>query len=121
VGVRRGQLNRIINVTGVEGRGAAFINNQEQTNTQLTNTLNYNKQLSSKFNLNAVAGHEWLTFDSKSNGMNAQDFANVGLDYYDIMQYSTQTSRNIYSFANPTTELQSFLPGQLLIITIDFW
>ena len=40
--------------------------------------------------------------------MNAQDFANLGLDYYDIMQYSTQTSRNIYSFANPTTELQSF-------------
>ena len=108
VGIRRGQLNRIINVTGVEGRGTAFINNQEQTNTQLTNTLNFNKQLSSKFNLNAVAGHEWLTFDTKSNGMSAQDFANIGLDYYDIMQYSTQTSRNIYSFANPTTELQSF-------------
>ena len=65
MGIRRGQLNRIINVQGIEGRGAAFINNQEQTNTQLTNTLNYNKQLSPKFNLNAVAGHEWLTYDTK--------------------------------------------------------
>jgi iron complex outermembrane receptor protein len=106
-------LNRIINVTGIEGRGAAFINNQEQTNTQLTNTLNFNKQLSSKFNLNAVAGHEWLTFDSKGNGMNAQDFANVGLDYYDIMQYSTQTSRNFFLLPILLPNCNLSLPGQL--------
>ena len=108
VGVRRGEVNRILNVAGIEGRGAAFISNQEQTNTQLTNTLNYNKQLSTKFNLNAVAGHEWLTFDSRGNGTRALDFANVGLRYYDIMHYSTQSSRETFSFASPTTELQSF-------------
>jgi len=108
VGVRRGEVNRLLNVAGIEGRGAAFITNQEQTNTQLTNTLNFNKQLGTKFNLNAVAGHEWLTFDSRGNGTRALDFANVGLRYYDIMQYSTQASRETFSFANPTTELQSF-------------
>ena len=108
VGVRRGEVNRLLNVAGIEGRGAAFITNQEKTNTQLTNTLNFNKQLGTKFNLNAVAGHEWLTFDSRGNGTRALDFANVGLRYYDIMQYSTQASRDTFSFANPTTELQSF-------------
>ncbi len=114
VGVRRGEVNRLLNVAGIEGRGAAFITNQEQTNTQLTNTLNFNKQLSSKFNLNAVAGHEWLTFDSRGNGTRALDFANVGLRYYDIMQYSTQASRETFSFANPTTELQSFFARAII-------
>ncbi|HET6766124.1 MAG TPA: SusC/RagA family TonB-linked outer membrane protein [Chitinophagaceae bacterium] len=108
VGNRKGQLNRLLNVAGIEGRGSAFIGNQEQTNTQITNTLNFNKQISSDLSLNAVAGHEWLTFESKGNGIRALDFANVGLAYYDIMQYSTQGNRSVFSFSNPTTELQSF-------------
>jgi len=108
VGVRKGMVNKLLNVAGIETRGSAFIGNQEQTNTQITNTLNFTKQLTSDFNLNAVAGHEWLTYDTKGSGIRALDFANVGLAYYDIMQYSTQSSRSIFSFANPTTELQSF-------------
>lgn len=108
VGNRKGMVNRLLNVTGIQGRGSAFLNNQEQTNTQITNTLSFTKQLNSNINLNAVAGHEWLTFDTKGNGIRALDFANVGLNYYDIMQYSTQSSRETFSFANPTTELQSF-------------
>jgi len=108
VGNRKGMINRLLNFASTLGRGSAFIGNQEQTNTQITNTLNFTKQITSDINLNAVAGHEWLTFDSKGNGIRALDFANVGLAYYNIMQYSTQTSREIFSFANPTTELQSF-------------
>ena len=108
VGNRRVQVNRLLNEQGVEGRGLAAIGNQEQTNTQITNTLSYNKQITPAFNLNAVVGHEWLTFDQKGSFLTGQDFQNLGLDYYDIMQYSTQGNRNIGSFASPTTELQSF-------------
>ncbi|MEJ7588984.1 MAG: SusC/RagA family TonB-linked outer membrane protein [Ferruginibacter sp.] len=107
-GVRRGQVNRLLNAVNIEGRGVAFIGNQEQTNTQLTNTLNFNKKLTPSLNLNAVVGHEWLVFDTRGNGANAQDFTNVGLDYYNYLQYSTQTSRGTFSFASPTTELQSY-------------
>jgi iron complex outermembrane receptor protein len=114
VGVRRGEVNRLLNAGDIQNRGLAFITNQEQTNTQLTNTLNFNKQLGTKFNLNAVAGHEWLTYESRGNGTSAKDFANVGLRYYDIMQYSTQSSRETFSFANPTTELQSFFARAII-------
>lgn len=114
VGVRRGQTNRVLNQQGTEGRGAAFLRNQEQTNSQITNTLNFNKQVTSDFNINAVIGHEWLTFDSRGNFQSAQDFTNVGLSYYDYMQYSTQNSRSIGSYASPTTELQSFF-GRAII------
>lgn len=114
VGTRRGQINRILNQQGVEGRGLAFIGNQEQTNTQITNTLNFNKQVSSNLNINALAGHEWLTYDSKGTFGVGQDFTNVGLNYSDYLQYSTQSSRGIGSFASPTTELQSFF-GRAII------
>jgi iron complex outermembrane receptor protein len=113
-GVRRGEVNRLLNFAPTQDRGSAFITNQEHTNTQLTNTLNFNKQLSTNFNLNAVAGHEWLTFESRGSGTRALDFANVGLRYYDIMHYSTQSSRETFSFANPTSELQSFFARAIL-------
>lgn len=108
VGVRRGQVNSLLNAQGIEGRGTAFAGNDEQTNQQVTNTLNFNKQITSAFNLNAVVGHEWLIFDKRGNVASGQDFTNVGLNYYDYLQYSTQNSRGIGSFATPTTELQSF-------------
>lgn len=108
VGVRRGQVDRTLNAQGIENRGVGFIGNQEQTNQQLTNTLNFNKQVTSSLNINAVVGHEWLLFDTRGNNLNAQDFTNVGLNYFDYLQYSTQNSRGVGSFASPTTELQSF-------------
>lgn len=108
VGIRRGQINRLLNNQSTLNRGGAFVGNEEQTNMQITNTLNYNKQITSDFNLNALVGHEWLTFDERGNGMNGLDFPNVGLNYYDILGYSTQNNRGIFSFASPTTELQSF-------------
>ncbi len=107
-GVRKGQVNRLLNIQGIEGRGLAFLNNQEQTNTQITNTLNYNKKVASNFNINAVVGHEWLVFDSKGNGVTGQDFTNLGLNYYDYLGTTSQSSRGMYSFGSATQELQSF-------------
>ncbi|MGK2862697.1 MAG: TonB-dependent receptor domain-containing protein, partial [Chitinophagaceae bacterium] len=114
VGIRRVQINRILNEQGVEGRGLAGIANNQQTNTQVTNTLNYNKQITSAINLNAVVGHEWLTYDDKGSFLFGRDFQNLGLNYYDILGYSTQGDRNLGSFASPTTELQSFFGRAIL-------
>ncbi len=108
LGVRRGQVNRDLNAQNTLGRGAAFQGNLERTDQQITNTLNFNKQITSAFNLNAVVGHEWLIYDTRGMFASGQDFTNVGLNYYDYLGYSTQNSRGIGSFASPTTELQSF-------------
>ncbi|MEO7960826.1 MAG: TonB-dependent receptor, partial [Ginsengibacter sp.] len=88
--------------------GSATIGNAELSNTQITNTLNFVKQVSSDFNLNVTLGHEFLKYDNRFNFESALDFPNVGLNYYDFLGYSTQNSRGIGSFASPTTELQSF-------------
>jgi TonB-linked SusC/RagA family outer membrane protein len=107
-GVLREQINRLLNNQGVENRGFAQIGNGEQTSIQVTNTLNYKKQITSAFNLNALIGHEWLKYDTRFNFQSAGDFPNFGLNYYDFMQYSTQGSRGVSSYASPTTELQSY-------------
>jgi iron complex outermembrane receptor protein len=113
-GIRRGMGNRLLNLSGIQDRGVAFINNDQMTNTQITNTLSFNKQVSSSLNVNAVVGHEWLTYDTRSNFEQGYDFSNVGLNYYDILQYSSQSDRSISSYASPTTELQSFFGRAIL-------
>ena len=114
VGTRSGMVNRILNFEPTLNRGQAYNADEQETNTQLTNTLSYNKQITPAFNLNAVIGYEWLTFKNRFNGEVAQDFSNVGLFYYDYMQYSTQASRGVFSYANPTTELQSYFARAIL-------
>lgn len=114
VGNRRGQFNRIYNQPGIENRGAAFVRDQEQTNTQITNTLNFTKDVTSDLNVNAVVGHEWLTFDSKESGMFGRDFPNNGLKYYDMIGVSSQGERNIFHRDNATTELQSYF-GRVIL------
>ncbi len=114
VGIRKGQVNRLLNAQNIENRGVAFIGNEEQTNTQITNTLNYNKQITSDFNLNAVVGHEWLIYDTKGSFISGQDFTNDGLNYYDKLFTSSPASRQVGSFASPTTELQSYF-GRAII------
>lgn len=93
--------------------GFAAIENNELTTEQVTHTLNFNKEILSGLNLNAVAGFEYMKFIRKGfalNGVGADGigFGNFGLDYTNYLQYSSISNRNISSFADPITELKSF-------------
>ena len=114
VGVRKGMANRLLNLQGIQDRGYAFIGNDERTNQQITNTLSFNKQVTSSLNVNAVVGHEWLTYDSRNNFESGYDFDNVGLNYYDYLEYASQSDIGIASYADPTTQLQSFFGRAIL-------
>lgn len=108
-GAAKGEIKRFINLEGVENRGAAAILNGDETVNQITNTLSYNKEFSSNFNLNAVVGHEYLKFDGRFAGMSGQDFTDAGDNhYYDFLQYSAQGSRQIFSSPRIVDELQSY-------------
>ena len=108
-GERRSEIRNTLNIEGLEGNGAAAIANNRSVNQQVTHTLSYNKVLSPTFTLNAVIGYEYLKFDFKGSGMNANKFVDYpGLKYTDYMQNAPPTNRSIYSFADPISELQSF-------------
>ncbi len=107
-GTRNGEIKNWINIQNVTDRGIAAATSNQLLTTQFTNTLSYNKDITDNLRLNAVIGHEYMKFQNRGNFMNAQDFDEFGLNYYDYLQYSTNASRNIGSFADPTSELQSF-------------
>lgn len=106
-GLRTGMYDRLlINPTHNE-RGFAFIGNNSNTDHQLTHTLSFNKDLSDNLNLNAVAGYEYLSYDSRWNIANGNGYTDVGLEFYDYLGYSVANARNINSNRNPANELQS--------------
>lgn len=106
-GLRTGMYDRLqINPTHNE-KGMAFINNNTNTDQQITHTLNVNKDLTNDLNLNAVAGYEYLSYDSRWNSQSGSGFTNKGIDFYDYLGYSVASNRNINSERSPVNELQS--------------
>lgn len=108
VGNRKGELRRWINFDGVKDRGWASIANNRSTNHVLTHTLNYVKQFND-LGLNALAGYEFRRDDYTGSGMSGQGFVDYpDLHYYNYIQNLATADRNIYSFANPIAEVQSY-------------
>lgn len=106
---RAAMISRNINLQNIEGRGAAALSSGELNAQQLTHTLNFYRDLSSALNLNAVVGYEYLKYDQAGFGAVGQDFPdNIDLNYANLIQYSKQDSRQIFSFKNPSSELQSY-------------
>jgi len=85
----------------------AFISNNGETNLQMTHMLSYNKQVSEDWHVNAVAGYEYLDYNYNNNISFGSGFDFLGLDYFDYLQYSPVSRREISSYRSPTNQLQS--------------
>ncbi len=107
-GNRRAQVASWINLQNIEDRGWAGIFERSTTNQILTHSVNYVTDLGAGINLNAVAGYEYQKLRQDGSGVTAQDFLVGDFDYTNIMQNSTQGSRNTFAYANPDAELQSY-------------
>ena len=111
-GTRRSSIRQDINLSNTLGRGWASISSNELTTQQFTQTLNFNKELTTKLNLNALIGYEYMKYANKGSAMNAlgpaSGYGNYGLDYTNYIQYSATAGRVISSFVDPTNQLQSY-------------
>ncbi|MGO3805396.1 MAG: SusC/RagA family TonB-linked outer membrane protein [Sphingobacterium sp.] len=107
IGNRRGMYRAGIINPSDEKNEEAFISNNGETNLQMTHTLSYNKQVTEKLNVNAVAGYEFLSYDLNNNMSYGRGFDYLGLDYWDYLQYTEINTREINSYRSPTNELQS--------------
>lgn len=107
-GDRRAQISRGINIIGIENRGMAGIFEENNTNQILSHTLNWVTDISAGLNLNAVLGFEYQKLNERGSGFSAQDFIVDDFDYTSILGNSTTNSRNVYSYNNPSSELQSY-------------
>jgi iron complex outermembrane receptor protein len=103
---RRSSIRNWLNFTG--NLGSAQIGNNRSVNQTLTHTLSYTPQLTKNINMNAVIGYEYLRYDFKGSGMQANRFFDYPqLDYTDYMQNSPAADRNVFSYAPPVNEIQS--------------
>jgi TonB-linked SusC/RagA family outer membrane protein len=106
-GLRTGMYDRLLIDPNNNQKGLAFVGNNSNTDHQLTHTLSFNKDIASELNLNAVAGYEYLSYDSRWNSALGNGYTYAGLDFYDYLNYSVATGRDINSYRSPKTELQS--------------
>ncbi|WP_243403268.1 SusC/RagA family TonB-linked outer membrane protein [Sphingobacterium haloxyli] len=114
-GERRSSTRSFINIQGIQADpendfagGYASVANNELVTKQLTHTLSFNKEVAADLNLNAVIGYEYMDFINRGTDMNARGFGDIPVDYTDIMQATAPGNRNINSFHDPTTQLQSY-------------
>ena len=113
-GISRSSLNQVLNAyLFFPGTGVATIKQSELTTEQITNTLDFNKEIFDNLHLNAVAGYEFTKFINKGFGLSGYGvqgvgFGNYGLDYTNYVQFSDVNSRSISSYIDPSSELRSF-------------
>lgn len=108
-GSRRTMVGRqMLNIDRYKDRGFAATGNNRVRTQQFTHTLSYNKNITPALSLNAVLGYEYMKFEFKSSSITAQDFDDIGVPYYNMLGFSSQSSRTISNYEAPTNELQSY-------------
>ncbi|WP_231729848.1 SusC/RagA family TonB-linked outer membrane protein [Pedobacter sp. Leaf176] len=112
-GIRRASTRSTLNLQGIQPDGNflggyASYSNSELITQQFTNTLNFNKEIIGKLNLNAIIGYEYSNFINKGTVNTATGFGNIDADYTDAFQTTAPANRTFSAFNNPTTELQSY-------------
>ncbi len=89
---------------------------QNKLRTRVTShTLNFTKDLNENLNLNVLGGYEYGRSDFEGMGQYVYDFdyniydsARTNIHYYDNMNAGKQGNMQLFSFREPTVELQSF-------------
>ncbi len=120
-GVRKQYLTPYINVQDINidqtlpttspnfGKGGEVnVSQNELITKQITNTLSYNKAITSKLYLNAVVGHEYLVTNFAGNSSYGRRLQPTSRPYYYYFNTSDPGTRQTNGFADPTQELQSF-------------
>ena len=108
-GSRKTMVGRqMLNIDRYKDRGFAATGNNRVRTQQFTHTLSYNKNITPALSLNAVVGYEYMKFEFKSSSITAQDFNDIGIPYYNMLGFSSQSSRSISNYEAPTNELQSY-------------
>ncbi len=112
-GIRRASTRSFLNLQGIQPSGSflggyASYANTELVTQQFTNTLNFNKEIISKLNLNAIVGYEYSNFINKGAVNTATGFGEIDVDYTDAFEATLPANRTFVTNNDPTTELQSY-------------
>jgi iron complex outermembrane receptor protein len=102
------ELSSLLNRQDILGRGYAGVNDLSSSSYLIEHTLNYSKSFTDKIRFIGLLGYSYQTFNREGKGISGRDFAFNQVSYLDQLQAISQANRNIYSFKDPQTELQSY-------------
>jgi len=123
VGNRKGELQGWIKGTGgnADGKGIGFVADRYLFSQTLTHTLNFNKQITKDFNLNAVAGYEYWKTEYWGSATSVYGFDynltqqnRVANHYYDNMDDGNKANLQTNSFRDPKVEIQSYFARAIM-------
>ncbi|WP_319590799.1 TonB-dependent receptor [uncultured Draconibacterium sp.] len=94
--------------SGIYEKGTASVNDLYTESKLMEHTLTYNKLYNENFRFNAMAGYSYQVNDRWGKGIYGENFTYEQVDYIDQLQAISQDTRDISSYYDPTSELQSF-------------
>ena len=109
-GIRRTDIGPQLPFPDYQKFGFASIATSELVTQQLTQTLNFNKNVTPDLSVNALLGYEYQQFDFSNTflgGLGPAGGFPAGLDPTNIIQNSNAAGRIIRSYADPSSKLQS--------------
>ncbi len=122
-GDRKAEIQGWIKGTGgnADGKGVAGIFDRNLSSQTITHTLNFIKDISDDFSINAVAGYEYWKTNYWGNGSQVYEFpynlkqdSLIGIHYYDNMAAGKQGNLQTTSFRDPRVEIQSLFARAIL-------
>jgi TonB-dependent starch-binding outer membrane protein SusC len=100
--------NNGVNNDFPNGRGNATVGNGSLVTQTITNTINYNANITTKLSFNGLLGFEYFRKDNKGTSLTGRDFVGAGdVDYTDILSYGLNKAKRFSSFNRPVEEIQS--------------
>ena len=94
--------------SGIYEKGTASVNDLYTESKLMEHTLTYNKLFNENFRFNAMAGYSYQVNDRWGKRIYGENFTYEQVDYIDQLQAISQDTRDISSYYDPTSELQSF-------------
>jgi iron complex outermembrane receptor protein len=94
--------------SGIDGRGQVSVTDLYTDSKLMEHTLNYNKLFSEDFRFDAMAGYSYQVSNRWGKGISGRDFTYDEVNYLYQLQAISQDTRGVYSYYDPTSELQSF-------------
>lgn len=105
---RSTELSSKLNRQDVLDRGYAGVSDLNTKSQLLEHTLSYNKMFNDNIRFDALLGYSYQTFDRDGKGISGRDFEYSDVSYINQLQSISQDTRNVWSYMDPTTELQSY-------------
>jgi iron complex outermembrane receptor protein len=108
VSTRESELDSRLNRADILDRGYARVANQNDNSLLLEHTLTYNTIFADLHRLTALVGYSYQYFNRGGSIISGRDFEYNQVPYVNQLQSISQDNRDVSSYQDPKTELQSY-------------